>query len=74
MSQTLCHDSRMSTISESAYLSVFELSRYLGVSRHTAYMLVRKGAVPSVRVGGQYRIPRVELERRLASQTRASSP
>ena len=61
----------MSTItSEAAYLSVLELAQYLGISRHTAYMLVREGAMPSVRVGGQYRSPRVELERQLADQTR----
>ena len=59
------------TVAVPAYLSVLELARYYGVSRHTAYKLVRSGAVPSVRVGGQYRIPRAELERQLAEQTRA---
>lgn len=62
------------TTVEAAYLSVLQLARYLGVSRHTAYALVREGAIPSVRVGGQYRIPRSELERQLAAQTRTSSP
>ena len=60
----------MVTIVETAYLSVLELARYLGVSRRTAYGLVNSGAVPSVRVGGQYRIPRSELEQRLAEQTK----
>ena len=64
----------MSTTVVRPYLSVRELADYLGVSRHTAYALVRRGAVPSVRVGGQYRIPRAELERQLTAQTRASGP
>jgi excisionase family DNA binding protein len=57
-----------STAIEPAYFSVLELASYLGVSRRTAYTLVHTGAVPSVRVGGQYRIPRAELERRLAAR------
>jgi excisionase family DNA binding protein len=61
----------MFTTAEAAYLSVLELARHLGISRHTAYMLVREGAVPSVRVGGQYRIPRAELKRQLTEQTRS---
>jgi excisionase family DNA binding protein len=62
------------TAAEAAYLSVLELAHYLGISRHTAYALVKDGAVPSVRVGGQYRIQRVELERQLAERTRAAGP
>ena len=58
------------TTVESAYFSVLELATYLGVSRHTAYALVREGQVPAVRIGGQYRIPRAELERQLSEQTR----
>ena len=60
----------MSTTVEPAYFSIRELARYLGVSRRTAYNLVTEGAVPSIRVGGQHRIPRVELERQLEKQTR----
>ena len=57
-----------------AYLSVLDLAKYLDVSRHTAYALVRGGSVPSVRVGGQYRIPLAELERQLAEQVRRGGP
>ena len=57
-----------------AYLSVLDLARYLDVSRHTAYALVRAGSVPSVRVGGQYRIPLAELQRQLTQQTRRGDP
>jgi excisionase family DNA binding protein len=66
----------MSTITSeaAAYFSVLELAHYLGISRHTAYALVRDGTVPSVKVGSQYRIPRGELERQLMARTRASGP
>jgi len=61
----------MSTTAERPeFLSVRELARYLGVSLRTAYQLVSDGAVPAVRVGGQYRIRRTELDKQLAEQTR----
>jgi excisionase family DNA binding protein len=64
----------MQTTIEAAYLSVSDLARYLKVSRRTAYNLVVDGAVPSVRVGGQHRIPRAELERQLAKRLRGRAP
>ena len=64
----------MKTTAEPAYFSVRELATYLGVSRRTAYTLVVEGAVPSVRVGGQHRIPRVELERQLERRLRGRAP
>ena len=47
-------------------LTVAELQAYLRVSRRTAYALVQSGEVPSVRVGGNIRIPRAALVRVLA--------
>lgn len=47
-------------------LTLRELAEYLRVSMRTAYQLVADGAVPAVKVGGQWRIPRGALERRLA--------
>lgn len=61
----------MEGTTERAYISIRDLASYLGVSRRTAYDLVNKGSVPSVRIGGQHRIPRAELERQLAQQTRS---
>jgi excisionase family DNA binding protein len=46
-------------------LTLRELAVYLRVSVRTAYQLVSAGDVPAVKVGGQWRIPRAELERRL---------
>jgi excisionase family DNA binding protein len=53
---------------ERRFLTVLELAQYLRVSRSKAYQLVWNGEVPSVRVGGQLRIPREELDRRLDAQ------
>ncbi len=39
-------------------LRVNQLSHILGVSRNTAYNLVRSGAIRSIRVGRNYLIPR----------------
>lgn len=50
---------------EPAYFSIRELAAYLSISYRTAFNLVKAGAVPSVRVGGQHRIPRAELDRQL---------
>jgi excisionase family DNA binding protein len=55
------------------FLTVAELAAFLRVSRGTAYMLVRSGQVPSVQIGGSYRIPRRALSRRLA-ETMVGSP
>jgi excisionase family DNA binding protein len=50
------------------FLSVRELGDYLRVSLRTAYQLVYDGAVPAVKIGGQYRIPRAELDRQIAER------
>jgi excisionase family DNA binding protein len=57
------------------FLTVDELAEFLRVSRTVAYQLVKHGDVPRVRVGGQWRIPRDELERQLTvSMREASAP
>jgi excisionase family DNA binding protein len=53
----------METTSAPLFLTVNELADYLRVSIRTAYQLVMDGEVPTVRVGGQWRIPVDELER-----------
>jgi excisionase family DNA binding protein len=42
-----------------------ELAAYVRVSIRTAYQLCSDGAVPAVKVGGVWRIPRAELDARL---------
>ena len=57
----------------SGLLTPREAALALRVSRETVYRLVRSGALPSVRVGGQLRLPRAALARRLA-ETRGGWP
>jgi excisionase family DNA binding protein len=54
------------------FLSPAEAAATLGVSRYTVYRLIRSGQ-PSVRVGGQLRIPKRVLAQRLA-ETRGGWP
>jgi excisionase family DNA binding protein len=60
----------VTTAEEAAFLTVRELASLLRVSRTKAYQLVAAGEVPSVRVGGQVRIPREDLDRHLAQSMR----
>jgi excisionase family DNA binding protein len=57
----------MSTVLERPpeFLTLRELASLLRVSRTTAYELARAGAVPAVKVGGVWRIPRAELDAQL---------
>jgi excisionase family DNA binding protein len=55
------------------FLSPAEAAAMLGVSRYTVYRLIRSGQLPSVRVGGQLRLPRRTLAQKLA-ETRGGWP
>lgn len=44
-----------------AFLTVPEAARVLRLKRSTAYELVRQGAIPSIRLGRQIRVPRDRL-------------
>ena len=46
-------------------LTIRELAAYLRVSLRTAYQLAYDGAVPAVKLGGVWRIPRAELDAQL---------
>jgi len=58
----------MSTTTQPEFMSVREVAEYLRISLRTAYQLVYDGAVPAVKVGGQYRIRRTALDQHLAEQ------
>lgn len=65
----MCNAVRMSTTQERPrFLTVPELAAYLRVSRTHAYRLVKEGRVPTLRVGGSWRIPVDELERRIVDE------
>jgi excisionase family DNA binding protein len=47
-------------------LSVPEAAKLLGISRGLAYEAVRRGDIPSVKIGRKILVPRQRLERMLA--------
>ena len=57
----------------SPFLSPRQAAELLNVTRDTVYRLIRSGQLPSVRVGGQLRIPKRTLASRLA-ETRGGWP
>ena len=46
-------------------LTVEEAAKVLGVGRNTAYEAVRRGEIPSIRVGRRLVVPKAALERML---------
>jgi excisionase family DNA binding protein len=42
-----------------------EVAKLLGISRHSAYEAVRRGDIPTVRIGRRLLVPRQALERLL---------
>ncbi|MGH9158280.1 MAG: helix-turn-helix domain-containing protein [Acidimicrobiales bacterium] len=50
------------TTGEGLAISVDEAARLLGISRDLAYDLVRRGELPSVRLGRRIVVPRVKLD------------
>jgi excisionase family DNA binding protein len=49
-------------------LTVEETARLLGVSRSAAYLAVRRGDLPVIKIGRRYVVPRVALERLLDAE------
>ena len=46
-------------------LTVPEVAKLLGISRNYCYELVRRGIIPSIRLGKRILIPRAALEKML---------
>jgi excisionase family DNA binding protein len=53
---------------ESAFLTVTEAASLLGISRNSAYELVRQKRLPHIRLGRSVRIPRRIFERWIEQQ------
>jgi len=47
-------------------VTVVEAARLLGISRETAYDLVRRGAIPSIRLGRRILVPKKALDELLS--------
>ena len=52
-------------------LDVEQMSKLLSISKKTAYRLLKEGAVASLKIGREYKIPKVNIIRylRIASET-----
>ncbi len=42
-------------------VTVSELQRMLGISRHLAYTLIQNGSIPGVKIGNSFKIPKVAV-------------
>lgn len=58
----------MSSTSNTQFLTVSQAAEALGVSRSTAYLLVREGALPAIRLRGSIRVPAGALSHWLADR------
>ncbi len=61
-------------MNETQTLSVPQVARILGVGTASAYNAVRRGEIPSIRIGGRLLVPKPALERMLAGEISAGSP
>ena len=50
-------------------LTVDEAAALLGIGRTTAYVAVRDGSLPTIRIGRRLLVPRAQLERLLGEST-----
>lgn len=52
-----------------AFLTTEDVLGYLRVTPRTIYRLIRSGALPAVRIGGQWRFRRSDIDRWLEEQS-----
>lgn len=50
---------------ERAALTVKEVCKIFGLQKSAAYLAISRGQIPSIRIGGQIRVPRAAVERML---------
>jgi excisionase family DNA binding protein len=53
---------------ERILLTIPQFAEAVGVSRQSAYGLIKSGAVPAIKLGGRLRIPRLALDELIRSQ------
>ena len=61
-------------MADKAYFSVKEFKDRLGVSSNLIYEQLRKGALPSVRLGGRILIPADALQQMMEKQHQQETP
>jgi excisionase family DNA binding protein len=52
-----------------AFLTTEEVLGYLNITPRTIYRLIRKGELPAIRIGRQWRFRRVDLDRWVERQS-----
>jgi excisionase family DNA binding protein len=52
---------------EKLVYGVLEAGRLLGLGRSASYEAVRSGALPAIKIGGRYKVPKAALQRLLES-------
>jgi len=50
-------------------LTITEATKMLKLNRTTLYTLIKKGEIPAIRLGSQWRIPKEELEKLIGNST-----
>lgn len=55
-------------------LTVPETARVLGIARNSAYVAVRAGAIPSLKIGRRILVPRQAVERMLIAPKPGARP
>lgn len=53
-------------------LTVEEAARHLGIGRNTAYEAVRRGEIPTIKIGRRLLVPAAALDRMLAGEGTAA--
>ena len=51
-------------------LNVDEVAQLLGIGRTLAYQAVRRGEIPSIRIGNRYLVPKAALEKVISEERR----
>ena len=62
---------------EEEILNLDDACSFLGIKRRTMYKLLKDGAIPAIKIGGQWRFSRaaiMDLFRRQNPQNKASQP
>jgi excisionase family DNA binding protein len=52
---------------EKATMSIVEAGALLGIGRNASYAAAHRGEIPTIKIGGKYRVPVMAIQRLLAS-------
>ena len=64
----------LTAVFTTTFFTIPEVAERLLVSRRTIYNLIRTRDIPSIKIGGQYRIPADALARRLTVPEETGEP